>query len=457
MDDLDGDFFAECGAMALERYINATRTTAIKLSRVDTLPHPDPMASRLTADEASQYLSDLLCAMMCWAAREGLDFDEALTSAPWHHYVDQFPSTAATHDTPARPADHVPPTKDTPVLDHLPRSVTSDGETWPVLAAVRATLDTAPAEFVVIADRGSEYGTARYATLRILHWPAESPNRRHNVVVRDGEYDLTWDDAVSSLADRGGLLPRRRIETVTFVREPYHHDLVITYVDGHPFTQGRDLTASGVVCHVDLGDEPDRWVADAIRALEALSPATSTDAVRRLRAMAAGEEGDLANPPPADHGDEHTVRQRFSIELGNMADLFTLTADHVRDWRTLLAPQYRHRLDATDLNAFVSDAADTVLRISGAYAVRVYPLSLPDDDSDAIVVVHLDNGDARAASAPITIRDVISALDADEPVEFATGLLSAIVAKAAGAVERVLASAQQPGAEPRSQVDARDR
>jgi hypothetical protein len=70
---------------------------------------------------------------------------------------------------------------------------------WPVLSAVRVSIAEDPAEFVVIVDCGEGTPQHPYATLQVFIWPT----RRK---VTDGEYNLTFDQARRSLAERAGLL-----------------------------------------------------------------------------------------------------------------------------------------------------------------------------------------------------------------------------------------------------------
>ncbi|MDQ1645722.1 MAG: hypothetical protein QOJ50_1906 [Cryptosporangiaceae bacterium] len=89
---------------------------------------------------------------------------------------------------PARPDS-------TPVPTHA-------GGSWPVMSAIRVGTLSDPAEFAVIADRGAEYGQHRYATLTVNVWPGGL------AVARDGDYDLTWADAQTSLLELAELGPQ---------------------------------------------------------------------------------------------------------------------------------------------------------------------------------------------------------------------------------------------------------
>ena len=71
---------------------------------------------------------------------------------------------------------------------------------WPVLSYVRVNTADDPAEFVVLVDCGEDTPRNPYATLQVFIWPT----RR---TVADGQYNLTFDQARHSLAERAGLLP----------------------------------------------------------------------------------------------------------------------------------------------------------------------------------------------------------------------------------------------------------
>lgn len=148
---------------------------------------------------------------------------------------------------------------------------------WPVLSAVRITTADDPAEFVVLVDCGEGTPVHRYATLHVYIWTTRRTRRK----VCDGEYNLTFDAARRSLAERAGLLSETTstIEVVV-VRDPDFGTEYATFVDG---VRRPEASADGVrvVTHdIDLrGAEitpasVEQWLQRA----DALSPAAARHA-----------------------------------------------------------------------------------------------------------------------------------------------------------------------------------
>src|SRR5262245_52197827 len=97
---------------------------------------------------------------------------------------------------------------------------------WPVLSAMRVNTVDEPAEFVVIVDCGEGTPREPFATLHVYVW-------RDRTHAEQGEYNLTFDQARRSLAERAGLLPtaRTRVEVVV-VRDPDAANDYAVFVDG---------------------------------------------------------------------------------------------------------------------------------------------------------------------------------------------------------------------------------
>jgi hypothetical protein len=145
---------------------------------------------------------------------------------------------------------------------------------WPVLSCVRVTAADEPAEFVVLVDCGEGTPQHPYATLRVFVWPT----RRK---VADGEYNLSFDQARRSLAERARLLPHTTSSVeVVVVRDPDAANDYAIFVDG---THRPDGKANGVrvVTHdIDLGavEITAAWVEQQLARASALSPAAARHA-----------------------------------------------------------------------------------------------------------------------------------------------------------------------------------
>lgn len=147
-------------------------------------------------------------------------------------------------------------------------------DNWPVLSSVRLSTAGHPAEFVVIVDCGEGTPEHPYATLRVCVWP----QRRK---VSDGEYNLTFDQARRSLAERAGLAPdRTRTVEVVVVRDPDAANDYAIFVDGARRTDATTGTLRVITHDIDLGavEITAEWVAEQLQRADALSPAAARHA-----------------------------------------------------------------------------------------------------------------------------------------------------------------------------------
>jgi hypothetical protein len=146
---------------------------------------------------------------------------------------------------------------------------------WPVLSFVRVSTAEHPATFVVIVDCGEGTPEHPYATLEVCVWPG----RR---TVGEGEYNLTFDQARRSLAQRAGLAPTTATTTVEVVvaRDPDAANDYAVFVNG---TRRVDATTGPVwvITHdIDLGaaEITPEWDAEQLHRAEGLSPAAARHA-----------------------------------------------------------------------------------------------------------------------------------------------------------------------------------
>lgn len=161
---------------------------------------------------------------------------------------------------------------------------------WPVLSYVRVTTADEPAEFVVLVDCGEGTPQHPYATLRVFVWP----NRRK---VADGEYNLTFDQARRSLAERARLLPHTtsRVEVVV-VRDPDAANDYAIFIDGTHRPDGTAHHVRVVTHDIDLGAVAITagWVEQQLARADALSPAAARHARDAIHASVADLELDHA-------------------------------------------------------------------------------------------------------------------------------------------------------------------
>jgi hypothetical protein len=148
---------------------------------------------------------------------------------------------------------------------------------WPVLSAVRVSTADDPAEFVVLVDCGEGTPVHPYATMQVFTWRTRRTRRK----VTGGEYNLTFDQARRSLAERAGLLPTTRAAVeVVVVRDPDFANDYAVFVDG---TLRPDATTDAVrvLTHdIDLGavEITPTLVERELRRADVLSPAAGRHA-----------------------------------------------------------------------------------------------------------------------------------------------------------------------------------
>jgi hypothetical protein len=115
---------------------------------------------------------------------------------------------------------------------------------------VRVGTSVTPAEFIVIADCHDDTAHERYATLRLFI-------RSGQVLARDGEYDLSWQQAQRSLVERARLIPHRRGEVLVYSSEPYDTDETVVFIDGDQPGSDEPITVDTHVVYLDIHDDDD--------------------------------------------------------------------------------------------------------------------------------------------------------------------------------------------------------
>jgi hypothetical protein len=148
-----------------------------------------------------------------------------------------------------------------------------------ILSAVRLGTSDTPAEFIVIADCGEGTPTERYATWHVYAWPGRTK-------FDAGEYNLTWQQARRSLAERAYLIPPRDIEVTVIAREPHHADILQAFVDGATPDAASRITVRTEVFYLDPDNEDDHEVRDGLRRAATLSPAAAGHVADILRDFA---------------------------------------------------------------------------------------------------------------------------------------------------------------------------
>jgi hypothetical protein len=150
---------------------------------------------------------------------------------------------------------------------------------WPVVSAVRVGTSVTPAEFIVIADCCDDTAHERYATLHLHIRPGQ-------VNARDGEYDLTWQQALRSLAERARLIPHRRVEVLVYSSEPHDTDETVLFIDGDPPEPDEPITVDTHVVYLDIHDDEDEWMSRVLRNAATLSTAARQEVTNMITAIA---------------------------------------------------------------------------------------------------------------------------------------------------------------------------
>jgi hypothetical protein len=147
------------------------------------------------------------------------------------------------------------------------------------MSAVRVGTSVTPAEFIVIADCRDDTAHERYATLHLFIRPG-------HVKARDGEYDLTWQHAQHSLAERARLIPHRRVEVLVYSSEPHDTDETVVFIDGDPPEPDEPITVDTHVVYLDIHNDEDEWMGQALRNAATLSTAARQDVTNMITAIA---------------------------------------------------------------------------------------------------------------------------------------------------------------------------
>jgi hypothetical protein len=195
----------------------------------------------------------------------------------WHYLADIAASTLRQHDPKRRP---------------LPATITA--EHWPVCSAVRVG-DADSSEYIVIADRGSQYAPARYTTVRLLL-------ERYGAYIRDGVHDLTWEQAQLSMIQRALLVPARHVEVLVYAKEPHSRNTQAIFVDGRPLQATDQITVRTEVFNLDSDlrhedyDNELVWAHQVRDQQRLLSDAAAAHAHETLTVFA--EDAALIYPPP---------------------------------------------------------------------------------------------------------------------------------------------------------------
>ncbi len=171
----------------------------------------------------------------------------------------------------------------------IPARAGTDG--WPVISAVRYGTGTNPVEYIAVVDCGEGTPTHPYATVHLYLWPDK-------MKTSDGHYNLTWQQARASLAERAGLIPTPQAEVVVFAQEPYAEDNTVVFIDGQPADPHHPaVVVTTRVVYLDIHDEQDWWMAAALRGISHLSPAAQqriTNEITRIAAERGIDLGTLA-------------------------------------------------------------------------------------------------------------------------------------------------------------------
>jgi hypothetical protein len=159
---------------------------------------------------------------------------------------------------------------------------------WPVLCAVRVSTADEPAEFVVLVDCGEPTPREQYATLRVYVW-----SERNKAEL--GEYDLTFEQARCSLAERAGLAPRSTVEVVV-VRDPDRSNDYTVVIDGTIRPDGTGRYVRVITHDIDLGasEITTAWVATQLEHAQRLSPAAAAHAREVIAMYADDNDVDVA-------------------------------------------------------------------------------------------------------------------------------------------------------------------
>jgi hypothetical protein len=159
-------------------------------------------------------------------------------------------------------------------------------EQHPVLSAVRRGTGTDPAEFIAVIDCFPGGFGRSYATVLVSVWPDRVET---NMTV----FDLSWIQALQSMAERAGIPWTPLAEVVVFVREPAAADNTIVFIDGN-FSPTKPLVAVTThVVHLDEGDEDSWWMVTALRDLDHLSPAAQAQIKSEIYQIATRSGVDL--------------------------------------------------------------------------------------------------------------------------------------------------------------------
>ncbi len=169
---------------------------------------------------------------------------------------------------------------------------------WPVISAVRNGIGTSPVEYLAIVDCGQGTPTHPYATVHLYLCP-------DGVKTGEWRYNLTWQQARQSLAERAGLIATPAVEVVVYSREPYAKDDTVVFIDGRPADADRPAVAVTTrVVYLDVHDEHDWWMVTALRGISHLSDAAGqhiTNTINRIAAEHGVDLGQLAKEYAEEH------------------------------------------------------------------------------------------------------------------------------------------------------------
>jgi hypothetical protein len=158
---------------------------------------------------------------------------------------------------------------------------------WPVISAVRYGTGTQPVEYIAIIDCGEGTPTHPYATVHLYLWPDQ-------IKTRDGDYNLTWQEARRSLAERAGLIPTPHAEVLVLSNEPSAEDHTVVFIDGQPADPHHPgVVVTTHVVYLDTDDEEDWWMVRALRDIGHLSAAAQQHITAEITRIAAERGIDL--------------------------------------------------------------------------------------------------------------------------------------------------------------------
>jgi hypothetical protein len=158
-------------------------------------------------------------------------------------------------------------------------------EQYPVLSAVRYGASSDPVEFIAMIDCFGD-GACSYATVHVSVWP-------DRVDANMGVFNLSWIQALKSMADRVGIAWVPLAEVVVFVREPHVPDDTVVFLDGQYAPTKPIVAVTTHLVHLDEDDEENWWMVTALRDIDHLSPGAQSQIKSEIYQIASCRGVDL--------------------------------------------------------------------------------------------------------------------------------------------------------------------